>query len=441
MSIPSWALAHKQKNTDVREVRGNYYLYSTTSKWCPEKKRTKKVTLAYLGTISEAHGFRPAGSSPRGRPRKPKPAEASFNDTFEKIEDPRCDRKKMYSVSEIFLVALCAIICGANGWKDMEDYGKAKCAYLRQFFDFTHGTPSDDTFRRFFRAIDPSSFQNLFREWVGTLAKKVDASVIAIDGKASRHSFDGDEKMLHMVNAFASDARIVLGQEKVSEKSNEITAIPKLLEWLDIKGSTVTIDAMGCQYKIAEQIVDKKGEYIFSLKGNQSGLVEEVQSYFTSPRIKKDNTATDHDKGHGRIETRKCTVISEISGLKSRCPQWKTLQSIVQIESTRQIRDKVTVETRYYVSSSTLEASDMLKKIRSHWGIENSLHWILDMSFGEDASRIRKENAPQNMAILRQIALNLMQNAKQERQSLEAMRRVCGWDNGALDNVILKPPS
>ena len=278
MAHPEWALRHKAKNTELRNIKGKYYLYNITSRWCAEKKRTKKVTLNLVGTISEEYGLIPAGMSRRGVVPKgespfkaPPKEEVDFLDHFEAIEDSRSWKNQLYTVSEILLVTLCAVLCGASGWSDVELYGRTKLGHLRQYLGYNNGTPSDDTIRRFFRNLDPTAFTNLFKEWVGNLAKKVDAKLISIDGKASRHSFDGDGNMLHMVSAFASEARIVLGQEKVSDKSNEITAIPKMLEWLDVKGHIVTIDAMGCQYAIANQITRKEGDYIFSLKGNQQG--------------------------------------------------------------------------------------------------------------------------------------------------------------------------
>jgi len=448
MAHPEWVLKFKTKNTEIRPVKGKYYLYNITSVWSPEKKRTKKVTLNYVGSISEEFGLIPAGMAKKGRKKEgespfkmlPK-EEVQFLDTFEKIEDPRSTKNQLYSVSEILLVTLCAVLCGAEGWCDVEMYGKTKINYLRQYLDYNNGIPSDDTIRRFYRNINPSEFERLFREWVNSLAKKADAQVIAIDGKCSRHSFDGDGNMLHMVSAFATEARIVLGQEKVDDKSNEITAIPKMLDWLDVKGHIITIDAMGCQYEIANQITKKEGDYIFALKGNQGTLAEDVKLYFEDKAFEKSNSFTDCDKDHGRIETRECRVVSGVEWLRKAHPHWPTIKSIIEIKSTRDIKDKVTTETRYYISSMDAKAEKMLESIRSHWAIENSLHWVLDMSFNEDYSRIRKENAPHVMAILRHIALNLLQTAKKnqesfKRKSIVGLRKLCGWDEKTLDLVI-----
>lgn len=367
--------------------------------------------------------------------------EVSFLDHFKDIEDPRSERNRDYTMSEILLVTLCAVISGAEGWQDVEDFGKAKIDYLRQFLPYKNGIPSDDTYRRFFRAIDPKKFQELFRTWVESLQSQMQRKLIAIDGKSSRHSFDGETEMLHMVSAYASEARLVLAQEKVSEKSNEITAIPKLLEWLDLRGTTVTIDAMGCQYAIAEQIIQKEGNYIFSLKGNQGTLCEDVTTYLSDTELKTPNNISffkDYDKGHGRLETRQCWVTHEVRWLRERHPHWRSINSLIRIDSTREIKGKATYETRYYVSSLQETPQKILSAIRSHWAIENNLHWVLDMSFGEDQSRIRKENAPQVMAIIRHMALNLLQltKDKMKRQSIKRLRKMAGWDDNILSSIL-----
>ena len=367
--------------------------------------------------------------------------EISFLDHFKGLEDPRSERNRDYTMSEILLVTLCAAICGAEGWQDVEDFGKAKLDYLRQLLPYKNGIPSDDTYRRFFRAIDPEKFQELFRNWVQSLQAQVEKKLIAIDGKSSRHSFDEDTDMLHMVSAYATEARLVLAQEKVSEKSNEITAIPKLLEWLDLRGATVTIDAMGCQYAIADQIISKKGNYIFSLKGNQGNLCEDVTTYLSDKELKAHNPIVsfkDYDKGHGRLETRQCWVTHDVEWLRERHPHWNSINSLIRIDSIRETKDKTTSETRYYISSLRETPQKILWDIRGHWAIENSLHWVLDMSFGEDQSRIRKKNAPQAMAIIRHIALNLLQMTKDKmkRQSIKRLRKMAGWDDNTLSQIL-----
>lgn len=369
-----------------------------------------------------------------------KQIEESFLDFFKELKDPRSGRNRLYTMSEILLTTLAAAICGAEGWQDVEDFGVLKLDYFKQILPYKNGIPSDDTFRRFFRSIDPEAFQGLFRNWVKHLHKELRPDVIAIDGKSSRRSINENGEMLHMISAFATEARLVLAQEKVSAKSNEITAIPKLLEYLDLRGATVTLDAMGCQYKIADQILNKGGDYIFSLKGNQGELSNSVKAYFNDCENQLDGLSfcEDHDKGHGRIETRKCWVISDIAWIRQHHTNWKSIKSIVKVDSTREIKNKKSIETRYYISSLQEKASKVLARIRSHWAIENSLHWVLDMSFGEDQSRIRKHNAPQVMGIVRHIALNLLQGAKNnmKRQSIRRLRKMAGWDNQTLTNII-----
>lgn len=330
-----------------------------------------------------------------------------------------------------------AVICGAEGWQDIEIFGKAKLEYLRKFFDFKYGAPSDDTFRRFFRCLDPEIFKELFRDWVKSLALSTDSKIIAIDGKCNRHSFDGDGNPLHMVSAFAAETRIVLGQEKVEDKRNEITAIPKLLETLDIKGNVITIDAMGCQFEIANNIVKREADYVFSLKGNQGNLCDDVTLYFQdSELIKQCKSIVNYDKGHGRYETRECLVCTDVEWLHLRHPKWQTIQSIVQVKATREEKGKTTSESRHFISSLRVIPEEMLATIRFHWAIENSLHWILDMSFNEDYLRNRKGNAPQIMAIIRHMALNLLQSGCEKGQSIRGLRKLCAWDENTLDKIL-----
>lgn len=449
MAHPDWVLKHKIPNSEIRNFNGKYRLYAITSVWCPEKKRTKKVTLKQIGVIDQELGLIPTGMSRRGRVPKGAsklkddlPLETNFLDSFKEIEDPRLERNRLYTIAEILLVTFLAVICGAEGWQDVENYGKSKLVYLRQYLDYRNGIPSDDTIRRFFRAINPEQFKEIFCTWVRSIALSVGATVIAIDGKANRRSFEGDGPMLHMVSAFATEARVVLAQEKVSDKSNEITAIPKLLDLLDVKGHIITIDAMGCQYAIANKIVAKGGDYIFSLKGNQGALSEDVELFLNTPRYQNTH-CTDYDKGHGRLETRKCFVATDLAWLRERHPNWKTIHSIIRIDSTREVTvrgaKKFTEESRYYISSlQNPKPEAALQAVRDHWGIENTLHWILDMSFNEDYSRIRKENAPQVMAIIRHVALNLLQRGKLKRQSIKGMRKICSWDDETLTDIVSK---
>lgn len=449
MAHPEWVTKHKKKGTCITCVKGRYYLYEYSTVWSPEKKRAKKVTGKYLGVITEEHGLIPPGGSRKGRLPKgasklkeePK-SEVGFLDHFEGVNDERATRNRLYSVDEILLIALAAVICGAEGWKDIESFGKSKLEYLRKFFDFKDGTPSDDTFRRFFRCLDPEVFKELFRDWVKSLALSTGSKVIPIDGKCNRRSFDGEGNPIHMVSAFAAEARVVLGQEKVDDKSNEITAIPKLLEVLDIKESIITIDAMGCQFEIANKIVNKEADYVFSLKGNQGNLCDDVTLFFQdSELIKQCKSIVDYDKGHGRFETRECLVCTDVEWLRARHPKWQTIRSIIQVNASRESKGKITSESRYFISSLEVIPEEMLKTIRFHWAIENSLHWILDMSFNEDYCRIRKGNAPQIMAVIRHMALNLLQSGREKGQSIKGLKKICGWNEDSLDKILTTRPS
>jgi predicted transposase YbfD/YdcC len=366
--------------------------------------------------------------------------EMDFLDVFGQLDDPRIERKKLHPMPEILLLTLCAVICGAESWNDIEEFGKAKLDFLRQYLPYQNGIPSDDTLRRFFRAIDASQFQRLFVQWIRAwLSSDVTHKVVAIDGKTLRGSHDSDVLPIHLVSAFASEAGIVLGQIKTQEKSNEITAIPALLDWLDVRGATVTIDAMGCQKAIAEKIIDKGGDYLLALKGNQGNLHDDVRLHFEHPDVSSlaNMTTTEtYDKGHGRVEVRRCRVSQAIAWLKQRHPEWHKLTSIVAIDSERHIGESVTKETRYFISSKAATADQLLAAVRLHWGIENQLHWVLDMSFGEDQSRIRKDNAPTNVAIIRHAALNMIRQAQKKRTSIKLMRKTAGWDNAVLKNIL-----
>lgn len=367
-------------------------------------------------------------------------ANQGFLDFFSDLEDPRVERCKLHPLGEILLLTVCGVIAGCEGWDDLEDFGESKLEFLRQYLPYEHGIPSGDTLRRFFRAIDPKEFQSRFIEWVKSLQESVlPGRVIAFDGKTSRHSFDGEKAALHLVSAFASEARLVLGQQKVSEKSNEITAIPELLKWLDVRGAIVTIDAMGCQKHIAEQIVNQGGDYVLGLKGNQGNLHDDVKIFFESEiKLKgiEQRLYEALDKGHGRIEKRVCIATDNIDWLKERHSGWSTLKSIICIKSERKVGQETTSENRYYVSSLSAEPEKLLHAIRQHWGIENSLHWVLDMSFGDDQSRIRKDHAPNNLAVIRHCALNMIQQIKTKRQTIKRLRKMAGWDDSVLKSIL-----
>jgi predicted transposase YbfD/YdcC len=362
-----------------------------------------------------------------------------FFDFFKEIPDHRIERRKLHPVSEILLLTFCGVAAGCDSWGDIEDFGGVKIGYLRNYFPYKNGIPSDDTLRRFFRALDPEAFEGCFIEWVKSFQLDLTEKIIAMDGKTSRRSFDGEGRPMHLVSAFASELGVVLGQLKTEEKSNEITAIPDLLDLLDVTGAIVTIDAMGCQSKIVEKIIEKKANYVISLKGNQGALNDDVRLLFENkPQQTVFKMDVEYDKGHGRLETRRCTVTEDIDWLKKTHPQWKDLNSVIEIESTREISGNIAIEKRYYISSLAAETKPTLNAIRQHWGVENKLHWVLDISFGDDQSRIRKGNAPRNMAIIKKTVLNLLNVVKKAspRLSLKRMRKMAGWDNTFLEKIL-----
>lgn len=363
-----------------------------------------------------------------------------FIDFFKEIPDHRVDRRKLHSVEEILLVTFCGMIAGCDSWDDLELFGKTKIDYLKRYFPYENGIPSDDTLRRFFRVLDPKIFESCFIKWVESFQIDLAGKVVAVDGKTSCCSFDGNSKPMHLVSAFVSELGITLGQLKTEDKSNEITAIPELLELLDITGSIVTIDAMGCQTKIVEKITDKGADYLIGLKGNQGTLNEDVRLFFENGIHKaKFFTTSKSDKGHGRIETRACSVSEDIDWLKRLHPKWKKLKSVIEIKSKREIKGKIATETRYYISSLQAHPDKILSVVRQHWGVENKLHWVLDVSFNDDQCRIRKGNAPRNIAIIKKTVLNLLQIIKKDmpRVSLKAMRKLAGWDYNFMDSVLM----
>lgn len=363
----------------------------------------------------------------------------SFEDFSEELGDHRIDRCKLYSVEEILFLTLTAVISGCDGWRDIERYGKSKLKFLHQFFPYIHGIPSDDTIRRFFRALDPGKFRECFVDWIKRFAGEKLHQHIALDGKVSRHTFDGENNPLHMVSAFASECRLVLAQEKVSDKSNEITAIPKLLDLLDLENAIVTIDAMGCQKEIAQLICQKKADYILALKGNQGTLHQDTKLIFQDEALLKDLGVevyqTVDGSEHGRLEERIYRVV-EVPDILRKQHNWFGLKNLVEVISCREIKGVRNQERRYYITSLGQESAKIGHAIRSHWSIENNLHWVLDISFRDDESRIRKGNAPENICIIKHMALNLLQKAKGKRDSIKQLRKAAGWDNDVLLHIL-----
>jgi len=360
---------------------------------------------------------------------------------FRPIEDPRQSGKVWYRLDEVLLLCLLAVLAGAESWVEIAEFGKKKLDFLRRFRPFENGTPSHDQLGDLFAALDAEAFQRCFISWVASLTK-LGPDIVAIDGKTLRRAYQegGAKAPIHMISAWSARQRLVLGQAKVADKSNEITAIPDLLDLLTLKGATVTIDAMGCQKQIADKIKDKEADYVLALKGNQGSLSEDVELFFTEQKERKfaDTTISRHrtlEKSHGRIETRTYTAVDDIDWLKER-HDWAGLRSIVMVESVREvIGGKTESETRFYISSLGADAQRQGEAIRSHWGVENSHHWVLDMVFRDDECRIRKANAPANFATIKHIASNLMRRSA-AKHSMRVKRRLAAWDDAYLASLI-----
>ncbi|WP_081661817.1 ISAs1 family transposase [Gillisia sp. JM1] len=356
---------------------------------------------------------------------------------FGQIPDFRRSHKQLYDLESILLIGIISVICGADSWNEMENYANSKEEFLRSFLDLPNGIPSHDTFNRVFSNIDSDQFEKCFIQWVSDLAQLQPREIIAIDGKTIRGAKAGGKKSpVHMVSAWANDNNLVLGQVKVSEKSNEITAIPELLKALSIENTIVTIDAMGCQTEIAKAIVNKNADYILAVKDNQPQLLEHIEDEFRFGKTMESNLVQELD--HGRIETRTCSVIDNFQFIE-KTNNWENLTSVIKIESKREFKNSekpAQHAIRYYISSIKASSQDFQKAIRSHWSIENKLHWTLDVAFSEDASRKRTGNSTQNFSILNKIALNLLKNEKSSKIGVKSRRLKAGWDNHYLIEVL-----
>ena len=356
----------------------------------------------------------------------------AFTKIFESLDDPRTGNAKQHDLNEILLIALCTVLCGGETCADMALFGKTKAPFFKTFMTLENGTPSHDTFSRVFRLLAPDQFRTCFITFMQCFAKGCEG-VVAIDGKTLRRSLDTAQSAspLHMVTAFAVDARLVLGQLAVDTKSNEITALPKLLDLLSLQGTTVTADAMHCQRATAEKICAHGADYVLALKGNQGTLADDVTRFFKAPETSV-TTHTTTDADHGRIEVREASVSTDIAWLQEH-HNWPGLQAIGRIIATREAVGKTTTSTRYYVMSAPLAPERLGEIVRSHWAIENALHWVLDVVMNEDQMRNRRDHGPENLAILRHLALNLAR-LEPSKGSMRGKLKRAGWD----DNYLIK---
>jgi len=370
---------------------------------------------------------------------------ALLTERFAGLEDPRTGRATRHELIDVVVIAICAVICGADSWVDVEMFGKSKKSWLSQLLALPNGIPSHDTFGRVFARLNPVQFERCFKEWVRTVNEVVEGEVVAIDGKTVRgsHNRASGKSAIHMVSAWASANRLVLGQVKVADRSNEITAVPELLDMLDVSGCTVTVDAMGCQKEIARKITDSRADYILALKRNQPQLYDDVAETFDHLR-RSGFSDIDYrfcetvEKGHGRIEKRRCWAVSDPAylGYVNDQGEWTKLESLAMVQSERTENGDTTTQTRYYISSLTNDARKLLNGVRTHWGIENSVHWVLDAAFGEDNSRVRVGNSAENFSILRRMALNMLKSESTLKVGVAAKRKRAGWDGEYLLKVI-----
>jgi predicted transposase YbfD/YdcC len=367
----------------------------------------------------------------------------SIAEHFDDIEDIRIERGKKHKLIDIITISICAVVCGADGWIDIEMYGIARKKWLGKFLELPNGIPSHDTFARVFSQINPDDFNKSFLSWIKGISKITAGEIIAFDGKQSRNS--GDEKngqgVINTVSAWAASNRLVLGQKKVEGKSNEITALPELIKILDLAGCIVTIDAMGCQREIVKKIVEKDANYVIAVKKNQPSLYEQIEQLFkqaikTDGKDLKMSAFSSKEVNRGREEIRNYLMLTDVAERIDPLQKWEKLTSIGMVESVRVVNGKTSVETRYFISSLWNDAKKLAEAIRSHWSIENSLHWVLDVAFREDNSRIRKDNAPANFAVLRHIAINIIGQNKSRKLSVRSKRFLASLDEEYSNELL-----
>lgn len=366
------------------------------------------------------------------------------------LPDPRIDRTKAHQLLDILVIAICAQLCGAESFNDMEDFGKAKEAWFKTFLELPAGIPSHDTFNRVFAALNPKRFMECFIQWTQGLRTAISGEIVAIDGKALRRALNKGQSPKYMVNAWARQNGLVLGQLKVADKSNEITAVPELLRALELAGCIVTVDAMGCQKKIAQEIVESDADYVLALKGNQETVHAEVKAYLDDliarqahlprrgrpkgARLELDYLET-IEKDHGRIEIRRYWQSDNLTWFADRA-QWEKLTSIGVVESLREVNGVAATERRYYLSSLARDVERFAEAVRGHWSVENPLHWVLDVCFGEDQSRARTGYAAENLAALRRLALNLLRREKNKKRGIKGKQKCAGWDHAYLLRLL-----
>jgi predicted transposase YbfD/YdcC len=375
----------------------------------------------------------------------------SLVEHFSSMRDPRINRRKDHDLIDILVISICCLLCGGEGYNDMEDFGQAKCDWFKTFLRLRNGIPSHDTFNRVFAALDPKEFLDCFLRWTQSLRQAVPQEIVALDGKALRRALAQGEQVKYIVSAWAESNALVLGQWKVADKSNEITAIPELLRVLELSGCIVTTDAMGCQRKIAKEIIEADADYVLALKGNQETVHEEIKSFLDAtlleqqtPRAKGAKlspaatalaSVETVEKDHGRLEIRRHYQSDHLDWFADRS-KWEGLKSVGMIESTREVEGKVSTERRYYLSSLPLDIATFARAVRSHWGVENKVHWIMDVCFREDQSRARAGYAAENLATLRRLALNLLQREKTKKRGIKGKQLNAGWNHAYLLRLL-----
>lgn len=375
----------------------------------------------------------------------------SLVEHFKSIVDPRVDRTKDHDLIDILVIAICALLCAAESFNDMEDFGKAKEDWFRTFLKLRNGIPSHDTFNRVFAALDPKEFLECFLRWTQSLRRAVAQEIVALDGKALRRALNRDENPKYVVSAWAESNNLVLGQLKVEEKSNEITAVPELLRVLELAGCIVTVDAMGCQKKIAKEIIEADADYVLALKGNQETVHAEVKSFLDATLEEKQKQRSKGavmpraaaqlqqletvEKDHGRIETRRYYQSAELDWFADRA-KWEGLRSVGLVEAVRELDGKTTTERRYYLSSLSLDVATFARAVRGHWAVENKLHWVMDVCFREDQSRARTGYAAENLATLRRLALNLLKRERTKKRGIRGKQLNASWDHAYLLKLL-----